>query len=63
MNIIEAIEARSKGASVYRHERICDKHEITRWIPFIDIEKETFTLADIVADDWQIKEDLKNDKI
>lgn len=53
MNIIEAVKSALKGNKVYRNINIDNKLLVTTMIPFdVDLNKEKFTLSDILADDW-----------
>lgn len=62
MNIIEAVKSALKGNKVYRNINVDNKLLVTTMIHFdVDLNKEKFTLSDILADDWyEIKGD-KND--
>jgi len=53
MNIIEAVKSALKGNKVYRNINVDNKLLVTTMIPFdVDLNKEKFTLSDILADDW-----------
>lgn len=62
MNIIEAVKSTLNGNKVYRNINIDNKLLVTTWIPFdVDLNKEKFTLSDILADDWYEINGDKND--